>query len=115
MGNPFLNSTHESPRSQPRRLRTIKRRRGSMAGGRNLLTDTALPRQVDAQRLTDWDVARDALIRECRIRNLSEHTVKYYRNELDSLRKALASNGAPTDPTKVSADDIKEALILPMM
>lgn len=86
-----------------------------MARRRNRLTDTALPRQVDAELLTDWDVARDAFIRECRIRNLSEHTVKYYRNELESLRKALASNGAPTDPTKVTADDIKEALILPMM
>ncbi|OYD08588.1 tyrosine-type recombinase/integrase [Paludifilum halophilum] len=82
---------------------------------RNRLTMDVNPKQVDAELLDDWDLARDSFLRDCRVRNLSEHTVKYYRNELETLRKTLVAGKAPTDPTKIMAEHIKEAVILPMM
>jgi integrase/recombinase XerD len=78
--------------------------------------NTLAPENVGAESLTtDFEMARDAFLRDCRIRNLSEHTVKYYRNELNALQKLLERQGVNTDPTKFTSRMIKENVILRMM
>lgn len=63
----------------------------------------------------DYDAAVDAFIRDCRIRNLSEYTIRFYRNELSGLRKLLEADGRDSNPVSVTAKDIKERVILRMM
>src|SRR5690606_14165864 len=54
-------------------------------------------------------------LRDCKIRNLSEYTVKYYRNELLSVRDMLEAQGKSADPAEISLEIIRENIILYMM
>jgi len=54
-------------------------------------------------------------LRDCKIRNLSEHTLQYYKNELVKTVKRLEREGVSTLPAEITADQIKEHVILSMM
>ncbi|MBA4542064.1 tyrosine-type recombinase/integrase [Thermoactinomyces daqus] len=84
---------------------------------RNALTpdEVAAPAVVEAELIGDFNAALDAFIRDCRIRNLSEHTIRFYRNELNTLRQILEKQGEDTNPQKITSRIIKENVILYMM
>lgn len=63
----------------------------------------------------DFDMALHAFIKDCKIRNLSEHTIKYYRNELKAFRNMLERQKIDTAPARISGNTIKENVILHMM
>jgi integrase/recombinase XerD len=88
-----------------------------MSRRRNKLSEEILAApDVPEQKLArDFDDAVDAFLRDCRIRNLSEHTVKFYRNELNAFRVLLEKQGVDTDPQKIDSRVIKERVILRMM
>lgn len=54
-------------------------------------------------------------LREGKVRNLSEHTLKYYRNELFKCCKLLERQEVDTTPTEISEFTIKEHVILFML
>lgn len=54
-------------------------------------------------------------IKECKIKNLSEYTFKYYRNELFKFRKILESENIDTNPSKITEEILKDVVILKMM
>ncbi|WP_322114376.1 site-specific integrase [Fictibacillus sp. KU28468] len=59
----------------------------------------------------EFDELLDIFLDDCDIRNLRDHTIKYYRNELSSFRKLLEVQEIETLPAKISSDQIKENLI----
>ena len=84
---------------------------------RNRLTpdELAVPAVLESELIGDFNFAVDSFIRDCRVRNLSEHTIRFYRNELNTLRQMLEHQGVETDPQKITAKIIKENVILYMM
>lgn len=88
----------------------MKRRRNALSP-----EELAGPDVVAEDLVSDFDIARDAFLRDCRIRNLSEHTVIFYRNELNALRQTLEKQNIDTNPQKITARIIKENVILYMM
>lgn len=63
----------------------------------------------------DFDVCLTSFLRDARIRNLSQHTLKYYRNELTALRGILEAQGLSTRPDRITLEVIRENVILYMM
>ncbi|WP_181349463.1 tyrosine-type recombinase/integrase [Thalassobacillus sp. CUG 92003] len=63
----------------------------------------------------DFEVCLHAFLRDCKIRNLSEHTIKYYRNELIAFRGQLEAQDLPTTPDKITLQIIRENVIYYMM
>jgi integrase/recombinase XerD len=65
--------------------------------------------------IEDFESALYSFLRDCKVRNLSEHTVKYYRNELTGFMRILEQQGVSTVPSKITTNQIKENVILYMM
>lgn len=65
--------------------------------------------------LTDFETAFNSFIRECKLKNLSKHTVKYYRDELLAFRTMLERQGISTKPGDITLKIIKENVIVYMM
>ncbi|MEC1349103.1 tyrosine-type recombinase/integrase [Bacillus licheniformis] len=65
--------------------------------------------------LTDFETAFNSFIRECKLKNLSKHTVKYYRDELLAFRTMLERQGISTKPGDMTLKIIKENVIVYMM
>ena len=63
----------------------------------------------------EFDGAFQVFITDCKVRNLSPHSVKYYESRLTEFKQMLEGAGKETDPGKVSLDDIKEVAIIPQM
>lgn len=63
----------------------------------------------------DFETCLHMFLRDARIRNLSEHTMKYYRNELTALRGILEAQNVSTRPDKITLQVIRENVILYMM
>lgn len=63
----------------------------------------------------DFDVCLADFMRDARIRNLSVHTLKYYRNELTALRGILEAQSVSTRPEHITTEVIRTNLILHMM
>jgi integrase/recombinase XerD len=63
----------------------------------------------------DFDVCLHMFLREARIKNLSVHTLRYYRNELTSLRGILEAQGVSTRPDRITRKVIEENVILYML
>lgn len=59
----------------------------------------------------NFDKAYQIFIQDCRLRNLSEHTVKYYQDRLTEFKKRLVDAGYNTDPESITLDDIKQIII----
>ncbi len=63
----------------------------------------------------DFETSLHLFLRDCKIRNLSESSLKYYRNELISFRGLLEEQDLPTHPSKITLKTIKENVIYYMM
>lgn len=63
----------------------------------------------------DFETSLHMFLRDCKIRNLSEHTVKYYRNELIAFRNMLEKQGISTYPEDITLKTLKDHVILYMM
>jgi len=63
----------------------------------------------------EMDMAINAFLRDCKIRNLSEHTITYYRNELRAFRNILEKQSIDTAPARITEKIIRENVILYMM
>ncbi|WP_163538679.1 tyrosine-type recombinase/integrase [Gracilibacillus sp. YIM 98692] len=88
-----------------------------MARRRNKLTseDLTPQKQAPIYGAEDFESALHLFLRDCKVRNLSEHTVKYYRNELIGFRNMLERQKVDTEPHKITEVLIKEKVILYMM
>jgi integrase/recombinase XerD len=62
-----------------------------------------------------FEQALHLFLRDARIRNLSEATLKYYNNELSNVQKMLIRQGVDTRPETITKDIIEEHIILHMM
>lgn len=62
-----------------------------------------------------FEEALHLFLRDGKIRNLSEATLRYYKNELSNFRKILESQKVTTDPAAISKEIIKENVIFYMM
>jgi len=67
------------------------------------------------QDVESFDYYFQLFIRDCKIRNLSQHTLQYYKNELVKTVKRLEHEGVSTLPAEITSDQIKEHVILSMM
>lgn len=63
----------------------------------------------------EFDGAFHAFITDCKVRNLSPHSVKYYETRLKEFKQMLENAGKETNPDKVTLDDIKAVAIIPQM
>jgi integrase/recombinase XerD len=63
----------------------------------------------------DFETALHLFLRDCKIRNLSEHTLKYYRNELTAFRDILEAQELSTNPSNITLNTIRENVIYYMM
>lgn len=59
----------------------------------------------------DFDDALDIFIKDGEIRNLREHSIKYYRNELTTFRNILIEQGVTTYPGEITKEIIDENMI----
>jgi integrase/recombinase XerD len=80
-----------------------------------LVSEQMNPHQAPINDVTNFHQALTLFLRECKIRNLSEHTIQYYKNELKAMEKMLEQQNQPTDPAKVTRKMIRENVILYMM
>lgn len=64
-----------------------------------------------APETTDFDAAVDAFIRHCRVKNLTDTTIQYYRDVLHILIKTLADTCAVTRPCDVERDHINSCIL----
>ncbi|MGP4073980.1 tyrosine-type recombinase/integrase [Piscibacillus sp. B03] len=83
-----------------------------MARRRNKLSPDILQQPTESD---SFEYLFNLFMRDCRIRNLSEHTSKYYRNELTKFQKRLERNQISTSPVKLNEETIKDVIILGMM
>ncbi|MFB6469605.1 integrase [Cytobacillus sp. Hz8] len=56
----------------------------------------------------------EIFIEDCELRNLREHTLKYYRNELNAFKNLLRELRIPLLTNEISGDVIKQNVILHM-
>ncbi|WPL43559.1 tyrosine-type recombinase/integrase [Priestia megaterium] len=68
-----------------------------------------------SNNIDSFEIAFQIFLRDCKLRNLSEHTIQYYRNEISKFVKHLESVGISTSPSSITADIIKDHVILRMM
>ncbi|WP_212508633.1 tyrosine-type recombinase/integrase [Litoribacterium kuwaitense] len=85
-----------------------------MVRRRNKLDDTIL-QKTDAAAVEDYESAVSLFLRELKVRNRSEYTVKYYARELLKAGGMLERAGVDTSPERITAKDIKTHIILRMM
>lgn len=88
-----------------------------MARRRRKLTDAEMevPHAIEEEIVDDFDIALHLFLRHCKAKNLSEHTITYYRNELTSFRKLLEEQAVTTNPNRITGKIVKENVIMRMM
>jgi integrase/recombinase XerD len=67
------------------------------------------------QSIDSFEYYYHLFMRDCMIRNLSEHTIQYYKNELLKFCKRLERDAVSTIPECIIEEHIKEHVILSMM
>ncbi|WP_327204947.1 tyrosine-type recombinase/integrase [Paenibacillus sp. Leaf72] len=84
-----------------------------MARRKNALDQTdLLPNHAPIYAVDDWDSAVDLFLRDGKIRNISKHTIGFYRQELGKFKRILDEQKMSTDPNKVTEEVIKTNVIL---
>jgi len=82
---------------------------------KNTLTQSELAKvHVNTQREIDFHTALDLFINDCALRNLREHTLKFYAGELITFKKILEEQGVNTEPPQITEKVIENNLILYM-
>lgn len=71
--------------------------------------------QTSKTDVESFEYLYNLFVRDCKIRNLSEHTFQYYKNELLKFCKRLERNKVDTYPTTITEETIKDVVILGMM
>ena len=61
--------------------------------------------------VSDWNEAVRIFLKDCELRNLREHTVRYYRNELNTVQKHLQEQNVSGDPSSMTEEHIKRYII----
>lgn len=80
---------------------------------RHIELETAQQKRLEYAE--DFDTLLHLFLRDCRIRNLSDKTLIFYRQELTKFRNILERQDLDTTPAKITDKHIKENLILRMM
>lgn len=62
-----------------------------------------------------FDEALHVFLRDCKLRNLSEHTLTYYNTELKWFRKLLEKQGISPNPSDVTIEVVQDNVILFML
>ncbi|AHV99013.1 tyrosine-type recombinase/integrase [Paenibacillus sabinae] len=87
-----------------------------MARRKNTLTfEDVTPQAQPVYAVDDFDSAMDLFLRDGKIRNISPHTLGFYRQELGKFRRILDKQRMPTDPSKITEKTVKENVILYLM
>ncbi|GIN10135.1 tyrosine recombinase XerC [Shouchella clausii] len=86
-----------------------------MARRKNVIKEGQAESKVVPVIVDDFDMCIHGFIRNCRVKNLSEHTARYYKNELYGALKAFEAAGIDTNPAKITPKEIKEVAILARM
>ncbi|MCA1059779.1 tyrosine-type recombinase/integrase [Rossellomorea aquimaris] len=60
----------------------------------------------------DFEDGVDLFIKDAKIRNLREHTIKYYENELRAFKRLLEGQDVDTTPGNITPEIIRENVIL---
>jgi integrase/recombinase XerD len=92
----------------------VSRKRRTNVVNTEALAENAAQKPI-VDFIEDFESALYSFLRDCKVRNLSEHTVKYYRNELTGFMRILEQQDVSTVPSKITANQIKENVILYMM
>ena len=71
--------------------------------------------QASNDEIESFEYLYNLFIRDCKIRNLSKHTLQFYKNELLKFCKRFERNHVQTTPTTITEEIIKEVVILGMM
>ncbi|MED3624669.1 tyrosine-type recombinase/integrase [Neobacillus thermocopriae] len=71
--------------------------------------------QASKNDVDSFEYHYNLFVRDCRIRNLSEHTFRYYKNELMKFCKRLERNQIDTSPAVITEEIIKDYVVLGMM
>jgi integrase/recombinase XerD len=80
-----------------------------------LITDEPKGAPDVAVECEDFETCLHMFLRDARIRNLSAHTLKYYRNELTALRGILEAQKVSTRPDRITLEIIRQNVILHMV
>ena len=87
-----------------------------MARRKNALTPEDLtPGLAPLYVVDSFENATDLFLRDAKLRNLSIHTIKFYRVHLDIFRELLEKARVPSAPANITQDAIKNHVILAMM
>lgn len=84
-----------------------------MARRKNIIAEPQ-PQDTSLPRLT-LEEAEKLFLQDCKIRNLSDHTLKYYRLELRMVRRFLEEGTGQEDAAQITRADIRNHIILRMM
>lgn len=80
----------------------------------NQLTKQELKKILYTRELLNFEEAIELFMKDCSIRNLREHTLKYYHNELRTFLKLFDAQGLSLKPNEVTSTHIKDNIILYM-
>ena len=87
-----------------------------MARRRNALThEDIAPLSQPIYAVDDFESAMHLFLRDGKIRNISEHTIGFYRQELNKFKRILDKQGVPTNPNAITERILKENVILYLM
>lgn len=87
-----------------------------MARRKNALTPEDLaPAAAPIYAVDDWESAVQLFIRDCRVRNLSEYTIKFYLREFNVFQSLMEKQRISTKPHMITEDVLKTNVILYMM
>jgi integrase/recombinase XerD len=78
----------------------------------NQLTKQELNKVMDTKELLTFEEALELFLKDCSIRNLRDHTLKYYSNELRAFLNVLKKQGLDLKPNEVTIAHIKGNVIL---
>ncbi|HDR8018737.1 TPA: tyrosine-type recombinase/integrase [Bacillus cereus] len=62
----------------------------------------------------DYKTALHLFLNDCELRNLRDHTIRYYRSELTTFYKLLMDQSVSTNPTEITSEVIKKNVIFHM-
>lgn len=88
-----------------------------MARRSNILTsglrgDTDVAIDSGAMTPVDFETAVSVFLRDCKLRNLSDQTVVYYRNELTWFQRTLEKQNKSTEPVDITLTTVQDNVIL---
>ncbi|MED4840424.1 tyrosine-type recombinase/integrase [Weizmannia sp. CD-2023] len=82
---------------------------------KNTLTQAELAKvHVNTPREIDFQTALNLFLDDCALRNLREHTLKFYAGEITTFKKILEEQGIDTEPHRITEKVIENNLILYM-